>query len=1433
MSPLQIKILLLHTGMFNPPLQINCVLMICFSPPHTPERDRTLERDRLRHERELQMTSPSRRHRRHPPQTREPSPTPVRGTPPPLLYPYPMGFHGPHIPPPSLIPLIPHTPHQRATLRYGPPLPHPPFMTPAQIQTRNSTHLRDQQFQQLSPLQQRNTMLARAAQAAQRREQERSERNSARAEEFRASQARRDAEQAARRQNQRQAQEQRRQRVHLRRQQEEDERRQHELQAQERQRQEEEELRLHELQAQESAQERQRQHQEELRLHELQAQERQWQEQEELREHQLLAQEGQWQQQEELREHELQAQERQRQQQEEHREHELQAQERQRQQQQRRHRPQHNLEKHYLLGRKPYQEPESRFNLGLMDVICPKCQALHWNAEKLLKSTRTVPSFGTCCLQGQISLPPFSPPPEPLRRLLIGKGLPTDPPGVASQTSKHFRDNIRQYNSAFAFTSLQANLDEKITNAPGPFAFRIFGSLHHRLAPIGPIHPNGPQNFHKYAQLYVYDAQEALRVREQRNPNLKPSVMQAVQDMLYRENPFIQTFKQAAEVLYEKVATESTDVEVQLHMSDDADRRRYNLPTADEVAAVIPGDGTDRRVVPDRDILLRYREGGIRRISHLHPNYTPLHYVLMFPKGDKGWDKGTPLVSDAQGRRRTKSGLLSETLYYAYRLHHRANEAISSVFLAGKLFHQYIVDAWASTEQSKLSWIHNNQKEIRAELYQGLKDTIHNDDHSGDLNDTGRRVILPSTHTGSPRHMYQLFQDSMAICRYYQKPDIFLTMTANPQWPEIRAAMPKDDEGNPIGEPSDYPDIIAQVFEMKKNALLKEVKSGIFGKCVAHVHTIEFQKRGLPHMHLLIFLAPEDRIRTPADVDHVSCAQIPDPITQPLLYETVTKSMLHGPCNEKCQDDQGRCSKRYPKAFSEQTLFSDNGYPELARPNNGRTVTKRIRGQDVTFTNRDVVPYNPYLTAKYDCHINVEICNSVQAIKYIHKYIYKGHDRTTLEFDSQDEVKAYLDARYVSAIEACWRLFEFNMHAEEPTVYRLPVHLENQQVVYYHPEDEPNEVLAQGERDDRLTGYFRLNATDVGAHNYTYQEIPQHYVWDPKSKKWKPRQRQFAIGRMYFAAPSAGERFYLRLLLTVVKGATSFQDLRTVGKGTPTARVCNTYKEACLALGLLEDDQEWRECLQEASVMHLGRQMRDLFVTLLLHCHPAQPLLLWEEFKDNLCDDLGHALNIRSNFPLPVTADLIYDYGLYLISESLRESGKDLSDYNLPEVANPNLWNAIFNDNYLLAEQLDYDHDALRAVVETNKQLMNEEQHAIFDAVLASSIHQEGKVFYLQSAGGCGKTWISNTIASAVRAEERLFSLSHLLELQPSSFKEDSLLIHGSKFPFLFWKTPCVQSLKAASSTKLFNTLASLYGMSSPCSIGLPLKHWRGHYGTL
>ena len=212
----------------------------------------------------------------------------------------------------------------------------------------------------------------------------------------------------------------------------------------------------------------------------------------------------------------------------------------------------------------------------------------------------------------------------------------------------------------------------------------------------------------------------------------------------------------------------------------------------------------------------------------------------------------------------------------------------------GHLFQQYVVDAWASVEQSNLNWGRNHQKELRADAYSGLRYAALGDNVN--LAEHGTQIILPSSFLGSKHQMNQLFHDSMAICHAFKKPDIFLTMTTNPNWPEIQdqrlSEVPPPHGANyrrRKQKASDRPDIITCVFEQKKNALLKE---SLFGTVVTMVHTIKFQKCGLPHMHLLINIHDADQVNS------IMSAQFPDPDVHPLLYETVTTCMLHGPCGD-------------------------------------------------------------------------------------------------------------------------------------------------------------------------------------------------------------------------------------------------------------------------------------------------------------------------------------------------------------------------------------------------------------------------------------------------------------------------------------------------------------------------------------------------------
>jgi len=111
-------------------------------------------------------------------------------------------------------------------------------------------------------------------------------------------------------------------------------------------------------------------------------------------------------------------------------------------------------------------------------------------------------------------------------------------------------------------------------------------------------------------------------------------------DMLFRHNQLTHIYKKALELTENLPA--NCRQQITLHLDPTTDRRRYNLPVAEnELALILPGD-EDIRVDP-RDILLRKRAGGKMHISELSPLYHPLHYVLLFPYGEPGWHDKMPL----------------------------------------------------------------------------------------------------------------------------------------------------------------------------------------------------------------------------------------------------------------------------------------------------------------------------------------------------------------------------------------------------------------------------------------------------------------------------------------------------------------------------------------------------------------------------------------------------------------------------------------------------------------------------------------------------------------------------------------------------------------------------------------------------------------------
>lgn len=207
----------------------------------------------------------------------------------------------------------------------------------------------------------------------------------------------------------------------------------------------------------------------------------------------------------------------------------------------------------------------------------------------------------------------------------------------------------------------------------------------------------------------------------------------------------------------------------------------------------------------------------------------------------------------------------------------RANQSIH-ILKCRKLFHQFIVDMYAKIESERLLYIRLNQKKLRVENYIHLRDAIEQD---GNISNIGQKVILPSSYTGSPRHMHEYVQDALTYVRQYGRPDLFITFTCNPTWNEISELL------LPGQSPSDRHDLIARVFKQKIIKLMDVItKQGIYGEVQCWMYSIEWQKRGLPHGHILVWLKTKI---TPHEIDKVISAELPNPNEDPILFEIIKK----------------------------------------------------------------------------------------------------------------------------------------------------------------------------------------------------------------------------------------------------------------------------------------------------------------------------------------------------------------------------------------------------------------------------------------------------------------------------------------------------------------------------------------------------------------
>uniref|UniRef100_A0A2C9KDP4 Helitron helicase-like domain-containing protein n=1 Tax=Biomphalaria glabrata TaxID=6526 RepID=A0A2C9KDP4_BIOGL len=616
----------------------------------------------------------------------------------------------------------------------------------------------------------------------------------------------------------------------------------------------------------------------------------------------------------------------------------------------------------------------------------------------------------------------------------------------------------------------------------------------------------------------------------------------------------------------------------------------------------------------------------------------PFTYPLFYPKGTFGYSVDLKLqqpypsrqhltrLEMAQYRIAYRKGLTKNLPLEKDRSDLDLRETqFNALHFGGRLFQQYLVDTFIRVERDRIQWIKSNQKKILAEKYIGVSNFLKELAEKKDAV-VGETIILPSSFPGSTQYYAEQFEDAMAIVRRFGSPDFFITMTCIPEWPEIKeAARIVTEEGFVIQQRAqDRPDLVARVAKLKFETIIEELS--------------------------------EDKVHNPDELDDLISAEIPDN-TDPELRELVLKWMIHNPCGEhdlnascmKNHNGKIHCRFDFPKPFQETTSLVDDEKPKLRRRYDSRldqqspefshelaVYRKDKSGRRITRDNRHVASYNTYLLKLFNCHINVEFVGSIRAVKYLYKYIYKGHDCAYIKIVEEqkrinyNEPDTYIEGRCITPPEACWRLSGNELQKKSHVVQRLDIYLPG----HYRMSDTVNvqEDLADtGIKGSTLESYFKTNATkkqkeeanrlsglDEEITYHFYWQMPEHFKWIGRQSEWVERLRQInVIGRIHsvnFVAQP--ELYHLRMLLYHVNDATSFDELLKFN-GIRHA----TFKQACLARGLTYDDQQWIDGLQESAMSKTPRAMRTLFTQILIFGSPENPKRLWEMFKADLAED--------------------------------------------------------------------------------------------------------------------------------------------------------------------------------------------------------------------
>jgi len=395
-------------------------------------------------------------------------------------------------------------------------------------------------------------------------------------------------------------------------------------------------------------------------------------------------------------------------------------------------------------------------------------------------------------------------------------------------------------------------------------------------------------------------------------------------------------------------------------------------------------------------------------------------------------------------------------------------------------------------------------------------------------------------------------------------------------------------------------------------------------------------------------------------------------------------------------------------------------------------------------------------------------------------------DGDTKEQKQIDEIQAYQQARVISPVEGFCKIVGFAQHHAQPAVERLPVHLENQQLITFDADNKDNaaQALADG-KITKLTAWMTLNETETDeewdsfrttimgerygprARDLTYDDIVRCYTWNNSGSYWRRRkqaQKYPSVGRMYTVHPNAGELYYLRRLLHFARGCTSYANLLKFKDNNFDQDPAETYHDVCARMGLLQDDQEWTLCMSEAAHgTASATQLQRLFCSILKHCHPQKPKLLWIKFKRPMCQDVLQERRRVAHDPKLELDEDMETVVLQRLDNIIRsfthgDTLHSLSGLKVEE-SEEEIGVDYFHEVYAAKSYSNKKEDLMKRFVQSLETMTRQQKNLNEFALTQAFAHAEGKdcqSMFVQAAGGTGKTFTLIAIINYLRSEGKI-----------------------------------------------------------------------------